>query len=454
MYETVNEIEEDIKIHIRNMLENILTLNELKKLAVNKDITVKIPGKEGLIEKISEKFFTNEKFVEFYNLLPISYQLLLHYMRVHQAAMGIRDIKRYINYHDDYRKLFSDLKQELAVNGLTVIIERKGCYYYSQSQLERFSFYLSPEFYDILPRLPVKGIKLNEKGTGNSLQDFAKNILLFLLDLKTPERKIDKDITEAIKPYKDKISRDNFIDHLIGGWSKNNFLYDMDICGYLIYILNNLPDGEWIGLSKLKDFFQQFTMCSHTEKLKGIIAAVCREGVNTGLFEKIEKVDEEYYRASSPPSEKPPASVKIEQDGTVSLDVKETPVAVILDMLEISDWKYADNKFIFTPSLLKLGKIYREKSGFSSLLVNYLKDITKKYKEAFLYVEKEYGKIMVHSGLAIFEINDITVSALLEHNFSDIFHRLEGNFFAAAKKDEETICNFLNQKKYSIRVKE
>ncbi|MGA1869464.1 MAG: hypothetical protein ACMUJM_13070 [bacterium] len=484
----MNKTDKKLETKINDMLGNIFTQADLKSLAKNKGIIVKGIDKSGLVELVVEKFLIPEKIVEVFNDLAPHYQFLLHYLKIHKDPIDLKRAMRYLNNWEsaqsrgsfmwlsakEYRKSFIQLKNDLAVKGLVIIIQSNHYGSYN-SQFERYDFLLPPQFSSLLPPLPIQGVKRDKPTTTYSFELFVKDVILSSIGLKNPKHKMEQKIAdhiswrEGIAHFHDRPIRriENLLTAIYSTLRARNVhdysFYKLDVVTNLFYLLETLPTAEWMSFSKMQELFFQLTCLQDTEKREKILHKVCDEAAVMGLMEKSTDEKESYYRLRRKDcrvARGDTADISVhcegiatEHDGSLCIDHRRISAFALFEILSISAWEISKDALRCSPSLIKCGKIYRARSDFSSLrLYGYLYDNSSLYKRAFSKVEKNFGKFMLHSNLSIFEIQDVTISALLQHTFPEAFHPVRGNFFAVSEKDEMRILNFLEQKKYSIRI--
>ncbi len=488
----MNNIEKELKGHISNMLGNILTQSELKSLARNKGIAVSGLDKDVLMGLVEEKFLTADPFSEQYRSLALEYHFLLHYLKASRKPIELKRASGYLEdwevlksrewspYYgrNEFRRFFTKLKTDLALKGMIVIMESKNTFSRSSdSAFERYSFYLPEAFFPFLPPLQVKGERRDSKGIPRSFEAFAKNLLLSCLGLRKPSGPMEKEIAESffmqngILYFQDRpiFMPGKYIKHLYTTWCKRNIYSkhseNLDTAANVFHILKELPAGEWIGLSALHDLFQRLTRIYNKKKTGNIISVVCDEAAAIGLLEKIDDTTgAPSYRLNTEGfsllKEKDTGDVpwqgngiSPEENGSLKANIDQVPLFPLFELFLISDWKPSGDALLFYPSLVKLGKVFRVFSDFSKLgIYEYLTRNSLSYKQAFQKVEKSFGKYMIHSSLSIFEITDVTISALLIHTFPESFIPVGGDFFAVSERNEDEIVKFLEQKKHSIKI--
>ena len=484
------KIQKKLKTHIINMLESILTMAELTVLAKNKGIAVRGISKEELTAFVADKFLEPRQISQIYEDLNEDFQFLLHYLKAQKEPVELKIAIRYLadwksaqaqgSYYAyikpaDYRGLFSQLKTSLAVNGLIVIIKAADSYSFD-SKFERFSLYFPEEFHPFLPPLPIVGVKKDQKEAGNSFEVFAKNMLLCSLGLRLPKDAIEKTITKMISwpqglPHFRNTAlfeAGNYPKRVYSAWREgktySHYYEKVDTVNTILYLLEQLPKGEWLELSQIQELVGRFTRFVNCKELQEFLPAVCDDAVSISLFEKMTVSPHTYYRvqADSLALIKNPGNrvtskegLSAKQNGSISVDFKQTSVLSLFEILLISDWTPSTEALLCYPSLIKCGKIFRRFSNFSKLrLYEYLSQNSISYKNTFCQIEKDFGKFMIHTNLSIFEITDRTISALLQHTYPESFYPLGDNFFALSESDENEILRFLEKKKYSIKIKD
>jgi hypothetical protein len=485
----MQNIEKELKSHISNMLNNILTQAELKTLARSKGIAVSGLDKDVLVGLVEEKFLSTDLPSEQYKDLAPEYHFLLHYLKANREPIELKRASMYLEdwevsksrewspYYGrkEFRRFFTQFKTDLAVKGLIVIMESiKMFSHASDSTFERYSFFLPEAFFPFLLPLRVQGEKKDKKVMPRSFEAFAKNILLSSLGLRNPLGPMEKEIAGSF-PWKEGIPYfqgrpifrpGEYIKHLYTAWAKPNF-YDnyplnLDTAANVFYILEGLPEGEWISLQPLHDFFRRLTRIFHHKETEKILSRVCDEAAAIGLLEKIDTPGVPFYRLHAEgfsllkgDGEIPLQGngISLEGNGSLRADIDRISLFALFELLLISDWKPSGNALLFSPSPVKLGKVFRVFSDFSKLgIYEYLTRNSLSYKQAFQKVEKSFGKYMIHSNLSIFEITDVTISALLTHTFPESFIPIGGDFFAVSERNEGEIVKFLDQRKYSIKI--
>ena len=436
---------------IRYMAENVLTVNELKTLARNLGVNIKGLKKEGLIQKIIDTYPDREKFIHFYEELPREHKMFLHYVAIHGGAMRLAEINDFFNYASDYRALFSVMKEIFVVKGLLLVREKTSSYTYRMSQLERYSLYIPVDIYSLPCPFPVKGETMDKTGFSNSFDRFKKHILLCMIGLKETENEREENIVQNIKAFREKKVKITF-DRVIETTFVNDWFINHNMWYSVFCILNGLGDEEWISLSSLKKILSDFIRSGKEEDLYSFLPDLCEEGFKYGFLKKLTSEKESYYRRIGCEELKiAEGGVTENQEGLI-VDPQKVPFDLLWEITIISDFTFENNLLNFTPSRIKLGKLFRNNKEFS-FAFKHIYESSPFYKNSFDYVKNNYGKVMIHSEMSILEIKDITVSIMLKHNFPDIFYSLGGNFFAVAGQDEEKIRQFLVQKKYSIRIR-
>jgi hypothetical protein len=267
-----------------------------------------------------------------------------------------------------------------------------------------------------------------------------------------------------------------------------NYPEDVDLVTNLLYLLWGLSQEEWLELSQIQEIFGRLTRVVKLKEVQDMLPALCEEAVSIGLLEKLADSPATSYRlqpgslalisgnypatgadngsclvgrVTRPDKNSCPAAttmpdegMKGEKNGSVLVHLNLVSLSSLLELLLISDWTPAADALFCYPSPIKCGKVLREFSRFSKLgIYECLNRISLSYRQTFQIIERDFGKFMIHLDLSIFEIADITISALLQHAFPCRFYPVGGNFFAASKSDENEILRFLEQKKYSVRIK-
>lgn len=477
------------------MLENILTKPELSALAKHKGITAGKLSREGLVSLLAERFFEPERVAGIYDRLTPDYQYLLHFLKVNQKPMELEDAARYFKSWNsirsldslytylqakDYRNIFSQLKEDLVIPGLVILIESSDTGRFS-SKFERFKLYLPQGFSALLPPLPIKGEKKAQQGERHSFDDWAKNILLGSVGLGIPKGKADQDIinnltwVEGLPRFKDQPIFQPFdlLNHIFSAWQEkkvvSHYPKDLFFIPNLIYLLQGLHQGEWLSLAGIEELFGCLTRFINLKEVRKMLPQVCDEAVALGLMERIIDSGGPFYRlqieslallqGSLDDTTKDSGLTKglsVKKDDSVLVDPKQVSFFSLFEILLLSNWTQTPmtERLSCSPSMVKCGKVWKELAGFSKLrLFEYFSQKAALFQQVFEKVENDFGKFMIHTDLSFFEIGDITISILLQHTFPETFHPIGGNFFAVARADEIEILNFLAQKKYSVKIK-
>jgi hypothetical protein len=395
----------DMQIMLKEMCKTDLNDSDIKAICKSRGF----PEKEATSPDIFENFFLSTIGIkEALNSLTYEEIVFLHLLNKINKEVDIKYFERLYGcvnpsdryddrtFNQQYKEIFSKVKNNLIRKGVLIILEREV--YHASSKMERWRFHFPPEFADYLPPV-VKASRFNK--TGNFKNEILRDKLLEIIGGKQKKSPLSNE-----RPFTLTIKDEEKTSMLSG---------DMTPIKVTLYALSQLKEQEWLPADALTVILKIFIgkESDHPEK-------ICEVGCEWGCLAKVVADGKTYYRLPEDLMEETNSSehyLQIKPDGTVTLDLMTIPYSALEMLASVSILDVHNTDLRATASLIKIGnapETFRKNKIFE-----WLKENSSGFRTAIELAQKRWGKQIIHENLMIARVKDLSLKVLIEKSFAD-----------------------------------
>ncbi|NOR49221.1 MAG: hypothetical protein GQ533_14465 [Methanosarcinaceae archaeon] len=427
----------DIQNMLKQMCENELNDADIKAICKSRGF----PVKEAASRDVFENFFistigikevldslTYEEIVFLHLLNKINKEVDIEYFERLYGSAKSEEKYYYGTSTQRYKETFKKVKKNLVRKGVLIIREREAPPYYSTTKMDRWEFRFPPEFGDFLP--PVVNASEFEKA-GNFKRDVLRSKLQEIIgkEQKSSPTSNQKQFKLTIKDGDLYLGNEKFKANRLLKWqhacwhasSKTDDItinYDVDPIEVVLYTFSQLKENEWLPADSLAVLLKIFT----GEMIDYPYEHICKVGWEWGCLVKIVANKKTYYRLPEDPLENttissPEQYLKIEPNGTVTLDLMTVPYAALEVLTSVVILDIFNFNLRGTVSLIKIGNA--PVSVWNKDVFAWLKKNSSDFRTAIEVAEKRWGKQIIHEGLMVAQVKDLSLKVQIEKTYAD-----------------------------------
>ena len=426
----------DTQIMLKQMCKSDISDSDIKAICKSRGF----PAKEATSREVFDNFFistigikealdslTYEEVVFLHLLNKINKKVSIEYFERLYGSAKIVNKYYWGTFNQRYKETLKKVKNNLVRKGVLIIIEKEASPYINSTKLERMRFSFPAEFGDFLPSV-VKASKFTK--TGNFKKKVLRNKLLEIIGGKQKPSPLSnqgsfnlgiKDGDLYIGDEKFKVNR--LLKWQQACWSAavktdvKTHSNDMDPIEVALYALSQLKEHEWIPTDSLAVMIKIFT----GEAADNPHEQICEAGWEWGCLVKIVADGKAYYRLpedslKDKTSSSPEHYLKIEPNGTVTLDMMTIPYAALEVLTSVANLDIYNFNLRATASLIKIGNALttvRKESVFAWLRKN-----SPNFRTAIEMAEKKWGKQIIHEDLMIARVKDLSLKVQIEKSYA------------------------------------
>ncbi len=327
-----------------------------------------------------------------------------------------------------YKEVFKQVKTRLIRRGLLLFAEdeTKG---YLKSKLERLVFCLPDTFVPHLPYLvkdctilPGKGedkqailrARLVKDIAGDHSQDQGKERLF---TIENGELRIQDRVFSVSSLERWMLK--NWETACQASAKKQKFNpYTLSHLQAADYAFSELKPDEWISADQLRPIFQLF--CSKPQDLDP--EQICRAGWESGCLARTVSNGRFCFRPAplkTDPGQQPEPDDFLEPAGSngVKVDLGMIPFDELEWLGRISVFQVEHSRPVVHPDMVKLGRVFKKISR--DRLFVWLKHNSPSFERAIGTVHKRWGKLIVHQGVLIARVQDVSLRVAIEKAFAE-----------------------------------
>jgi len=426
----------DMQMMLKQMCKNDINDSDIKAICKSRGF----PAKEATSRDIFENFFistigikevldslTYEEVVFLHLLNKINKEVDIKYFERLYGSARPADSYYYGTFTQRYKETFKMVKNNLMRKGVLIIIEQEARAYTSSSKMERWRFRFPPEFGDFLPPV-VRASKFTQ--AGNFKKKVLRDKLLEIIGGEQKPSPLSNKIsfTLTIKDGDLYIGAEKFRASRLLKWQQacwhasvetNDGMQssDMTPIEVTLYALSQLKEHEWLPADSLAVMLKIFTGEAEDQPPEQI----CEAGWKWGCLVKVVADGKAYYRLPDDPLEDATSSspghyLRIEPDGTVTLDMMTIPYTALEVLTSVAILEIYNFNLRGTASLIKIGNALmtvRKESVFAWLRKN-----SSGFRTAIEMAEKRWGKQVIHEDLMIARIKDLSLKVQIEKSYA------------------------------------
>ena len=427
----------DIQHMLKQMCENDLSDADIKAICKSRGF----PVKEAASRDIFENFFISTIGIkEALNSLTYEEVVFLHLLNKINKEVDIEYFERlygsaksdgkyyYGTSTQRYKETFKKVKDNLVRKGVLIIREQEARAYRTTTKMDRWEFRFPPEFSDFLP--PVAKASEFEKA-GNFKREVLRNKLLEIIgeDQKPSPIPNKRHFALTIKDGDLYIGDEKFKARHLLKWQRAcwhasvkteglTHSDDMDPIEIVIYTLSKLKEHEWLPADSFAVVLKIFTGKTTDYQYEHI----CKVGWEWGCLVKVVADKKTYYRLPEESlqdmtSSSPEQYLQIEPNGTVTLNLMTIPYAALEVLTSVAILDIYNFNLRGTSSLIKIGNAplsVRNESVFA-----WLKNNSSDFRTAIEVAEKRWGKQIIHEGLMVAQVKDLSLKVQIEKKYAD-----------------------------------
>lgn len=335
----------------------------------------------------------------------------------------------YGTFNQKYKDVFNNTRNAFIRRGILFFAEEEGHAWEKKSRLERAVFYFPKEFYTYLPPLFKSVHQSREKGDCNTSLTIKK-----LNEIKGPPngpgaekddfklRLSNGQLCIGDIPFSDEKFKEwqyaTWVDAIAPDISPQKA--PQDIIDIVRHTLSYLKPDEWVPAGELRSVIKIFTSYSK-ENIKFDSDKICATGWEMGFLEKKKIGKDICYRLheeQSATTERPvDAFLLPDKKLNVIVDLDAISIAELEELAAISDFKVVDTHLTATPNFIRFGRAYQD--IYNSPLTAWLRKNVPAYDKVGRKVASKWGKQVIHTGLLIAKVNDLSLKVAIQKKFSN-----------------------------------
>ncbi|MBF0288725.1 MAG: hypothetical protein HQM14_12975 [SAR324 cluster bacterium] len=425
---------------LTQMCQTELSTADIKTICKNRNF----PQKAASSRSIFENYFLTEIGVEtaLQSLKPEE-RILLHFITQEKEAVDLKFFaclypkkQEYGSFTQKYTPVFKAVQSNLVRKGLLLMGVRKT--WGKETKTERWQFIFPKEFNKCLPSILEQSSSLSVRG--NYKDAILRNKILVLA--QSNQTVSDEDSQDHITIIKGKLligtrlfTTEHFKEGPIKQWqklivfpkqeqrkqaaNKPIHLEDLEamtiekkeITSVLSDAFSQLAPNAWVEAKEIEPLLKVFYY--GTTPPQSI--HVCEVGWKAGCLKKYNQGDKTYYR---PPDElaaseiDPADYLTVESDRSIRIDLKKIPYESLELLASIAHFEVVGSRLITYPDLICMGQASETTQQHS--LIEWLKNSSPAFSEAFATMKKRLGKIIIHDDLLIAKVTDLSLKVQIQ----------------------------------------
>ena len=424
---------------LQQMCQEVLADTDAKALCKARGFPQEAAASRGILETL---FLSSQGLSNVLDALNSKEIALLHLLKNAETPVDVVFFARIHGgmhssgtFTQRFKFFFDKTKQRLVRSGLLLLAEAPQSVWQKTSKMERWRFALPAEFHDRLP--PLFQSPRQFEGSGNWRSDVVRDKLS--ADLGSRSNAGTEGVFQ-IKAGELRVMDEPFSAARLAAWQQAGWRQaisgekkssPMDPHSQppdqaALCILSELADGLWADADQLAEPLQVF--CG--EKIDA--DAVCQAGWEWGLLAKRQAGGKNAYRLA--PQQDPVAPDQYlraaEQDGCVAADLTTIPFDVLEQIVAISDQCEGSKRrtLLIRPNFVKLGRA--DDKLLESEAVQWLLEQTQPFAEVYLRLRERRGKTILHEGVCIAKVSDLSLKVAIEKALGDNLVSLKSDFVA------------------------
>jgi len=347
----------------------------------------------------------------------------------------------YGTYTQQYKITLDAVKKSLVRKGILVIAENKSRG--DSVQMERWRFRFPPQFAEFLP--PIISLHHMSDDSGEVHTDVARAKLLEMVGIHpVPTPPGLAQFTITIEQGSLKFRNRDFMAGDLASWQQAAWLADLGNLSVkdsatlppvkaVQLILETLGPREWITPEQMELALNVFC---YGLKIPPA-TKVCEAGWKWGCLARLVENQISYYRLPSfnenEPSvnsgSDPAAYLKPDPSGnSARVDLRLIPFDALAQLNRLAHLEVMHDHLIISPDPIKLGRSAPEER--QSPLANWLYTHSPAFQQSFDAVNIQWGKTIMHSGLLIARVSDLSLRVQLERDLGEHLVVLDDKFVA------------------------
>ncbi len=422
---------------LRQMCHKELAKADMTAICKNRGFSSRIASSVNLLEG---SFLSSTGVQEVMDSLTRDEVVLLHYLKYLSRPVDVsafitiygQEQPRYYNstFNQRFKDVFNEVKKRLIRKGILLFAENKIMTHLS-TRLERTLFDFPNEFHSCLPSIFNSGIHSPLPGE-NSTADLKQKLIN---DLKEAGGEGDPggagllfsiqhgELLFVNRPF----SMNEIRKWQRDGWQKaltknkgGFFSYSpvISVMETVTYAMSFLDEHEWIEPGQLEPILKVF--CGNNPRNNPL--EICEQGWQHGCLNRTVVDGRAVYRSAGPesePGERPAPDKYLQLDARNQVMVD--PAGMTLEDLEIlakiSSFENEDSRLKAMPNIIRMGREMDRLQG--DQLFDWLTSNIITYKKVAATVRKRMGKLIVHKGIMVARVRDVTLRVAIKQAFDD-----------------------------------
>jgi hypothetical protein len=333
-----------------------------------------------------------------------------------------------------YRDTFAQVQKNLVRRGILVYAE--GALSSAPSKIERWRFRFPPEFARFLPpliRSPYQSVAPGTEEPEEIRSGLLRDKVLEIVTGAFPSPLRDK------TPYRVQLAAGNLkigdgpfhtgrlLEWQQACWEAQAGMHASDSLPRtfspleaVLYTFSQLKEGEWIRPEQLSIPLKVFC---HRLKLPKE-EEICTGGWQWGCLARLKRDHQVVYRMPGnredldPALGTPPhAALQVDQARKdIGVDLHTIPLKDLEWLGRVSNFRVTGGKLLAWPNLVKIGRLSPEERQVP--MARWLQAHAPVYAEVFHTVEERWGKHILHQGMLVARVRDLSLKVQIERAFA------------------------------------
>ena len=331
-----------------------------------------------------------------------------------------------------YGETFKKLRTALVRRGILFFYDPGDRWGDKKSKLERLLFIFPTEFHSFLPPLFEKAVRRSESGEVHDAVLRSKLQEIFGKIPQELDEQTSSDQTLHITDGELCLGDKGFRLVFLRNWQRENWASAVEgkprrsakppLMNYVeavSFALSQLGPQEWVDPVELTGILSFF--CHGLEPLDPL--KICEEGWKWGCLARIKAGESIRYRL--PPDWDGHAEAAMlplgdyltpESENGIAVDLSRIPYASLETLAQLSSFSACGPTLLASPHRVKIGRLLRTVDR--EPLALWLKENAPAFGRAFVELERNWGRNIVHQDIAVAEVKDLSLRVALEKAFS------------------------------------
>ena len=347
----------------------------------------------------------------------------------------------YGTYTQRYKDILDAVKKSLVRKGVLVMAENKARG--DSVQMERWRFCFPPQFAEFLP--PIIPSHHPSDASGEVHTEVARAKLLEIVGsqpVSTPPGLARFALT--IEQGSLKFGNRDFLAGDLASWQQGAWLAALGVSSSkesaslspvkaVQAILETLGPREWITPEQLEPALKVLCFGLKMPPAKKI----CEAGWKWGCLVRLVEGQKTYYRLPSSNENVPSPGSGLDPSAylkphplgnSAMVDLRLIPFDALAQLNRLARLEVIHYNLIVSPDLIKLGRSAPEER--QSPLANWLYTHFPAFQQSFDVVNVQWGKTIMHSGLLVARVCDLSLRVQLERDLGEYLVVLDDKFVA------------------------